>query len=84
MDRTPNQHLFGMDLIKISWFTAGALLANSEIKAQVSFFRGFVKELMAWETFADIEFKLMYINMELTDNEKEILNAISFKEATDE
>ncbi|MBU0977281.1 MAG: hypothetical protein KKD18_02600 [Nanoarchaeota archaeon] len=65
---------------EIDWAYVGALLANSDKHAQTTFFREFVKECKSWGTSYQVGIQLAYINGGLTDEEKEVLSGITYKE----
>ncbi len=64
----------------IDWKQVGAMLAESDDKNQADFFKSFVKECNSWETKFQIEMQLVGINQLLTEEEKQILAMISFKD----
>jgi hypothetical protein len=64
----------------IDWCYVGALLAQSDDNAQIAFFKQFVKECNGWGTSYQVGMQLTYINEGLTDDEKETLSMISYKE----
>ena len=67
-------------LEEINWEVAGAKLANVDSTIQTKFFKAFVKECLSWGTRYQAESQLAYINMNLTEEEKQLLNMISFRE----
>lgn len=69
-----------MGLMTIDWEHVGASLAQSDSRDQVKFFQAFIKECNSWGTVFQVEKQLAYINGELTDDEKETLSMLSYKE----
>ena len=66
--------------IEYDWKLIGAELANEDGEKQADFFRGFVKECLSWGTRYQAEFQLAGVNRLLTDEEKELLSMIGYKE----
>ena len=67
-------------LKEIDWQYVGALLANEGDNAQVPFFKAFVKECKSWGTNYQVGMQLATICNGLTDDEKEVLSQITYKE----
>jgi len=64
----------------INWEYIGAVLANMTDEDQAKFFKAFVKEVKTWGTYYQVEYQMASISQLLTDNEKEILSGISYRE----
>jgi len=62
------------------WKYIGAVLAQGDDNMQVDFFKSFVKELKSWGTSIQGESQLAAINIRLTDEEKDVLSMISYKD----
>ena len=62
------------------WDYIGAVLANSDGDEQAKFFKAFLKECKTWGTEYQVQFQLADINHKLTDDEKETLSMLSYKE----
>ena len=65
---------------EIDWAYIGALLANAGDDSQIPFFKSFVKECKSWGTSYQVGIQLAYINGGLTDEEKEVLSGITYKD----
>jgi len=70
-------------LKEIDWTYAGALLANEDENAQAAFFKGFVKECLSWETGCQVDAQLAAVSHCLTNEEKEVLEQIVYKDEDD-
>lgn len=66
----------------IDWKQAGALLANADCADQVAFFKTMVKEMRTWPTRHQQETQLAHVNQELTDDEKQCLQMLGYKDNT--
>ena len=64
----------------IDWSLVGAELAQDDDCAQVEFFKAFLKECQTYGTRHQTEMQLMSINQKLTDEEKELIATIAYKE----
>ena len=64
----------------IDWRYVGALLANEGDVEQIAFLEGFVKECLSWGTKYQVELQLASVNHGLSDEYKDILSMISYKE----
>jgi hypothetical protein len=62
------------------WKFLGAVLANDDESVQADFFKAFIKEINTWGTRMQREMQLIWVNKRLTDEEKELLACLSFKE----
>ncbi len=67
-------------LIEINWSLAGATLAQSGADEQAEFLKAFIKECSTWGTHFQVEQQLAAVNRLLTDEEKEVLEMLSYKE----
>lgn len=67
-------------LINIEWDIAGALLAQSDDNDQAKFIKAFLRECSTWGSRLQVEKQLAAVNHLLTDDEKEALAMLSFKE----
>lgn len=67
---------------EIDWEYIGALLAQSDDTEQAKFFKTFVKECNSWGTRHQVEMQLAGVNQGLTDDEKETLSMLGYKEKT--
>lgn len=65
----------------IDYQTVAALLANESDEEQVAFFKTFLKELKGvCRTNYNAEMQLAGVNRQLTDDEKELIGMLGFKE----
>ena len=64
----------------IDWSLVGAELAQSDDNDQAEFFKAFVKEAQTYGTHYQTEMQLMSINQKLTNEEKELIATIAYKE----
>ena len=64
------------------WEYVGACLANEGDEQQAQFLKAFVKECLSWGTRQQVESQLAFVNLKLTDKEKEVLSMISYVEVT--
>jgi hypothetical protein len=62
------------------WDYIGSVLARTDDIGQIKFFKAFVKECETWGTEYQIGSQLAGVNHNLTDEEKEILGMIGYKE----
>lgn len=62
------------------WEYVGACLANSDDNDQISFFKAFVKECLSWGTHLQVEKQLAFVNTKMTEEEKDVLSMIVYKE----
>ena len=62
------------------WEYVGAILANSDDNAQIAFFRGFVKECLAWGTHLQVEKQLAMVNLGLSPDEIAVLKMVTYTE----
>jgi len=69
----------GIDTV-IYWRYIGATLAKGGDDEQAIFFKAFVKECKSWGMNHQVEFQLAEVNRLLTEEEKETLAMLSFKE----
>ena len=67
-------------MTEIDWGYIGALLAQEGDDMQSEFFKAFVKECKSWGTNYQVELQLAGVNQLLTDEEKEALAMLSYKE----
>jgi len=67
------------EAIKIDWKLLGAKLANLSSNEQAEFFKGFVDEVMTWESHATMEMQMAYIREELTPTQREYIATIGFE-----
>lgn len=65
---------------EIDWAYIGAVLAQEGDVEQAVFFKSFVKECKSWGTNHQVELQLAYVNNKLSDEEKEALAMLSYKE----
>ena len=65
---------------EIDWTYIGALLAREGDDKQAEFFKGFVKECLSWGTNCQVDFQLAGVNHKLTDEEKNVLGMLGYKE----
>jgi hypothetical protein len=65
---------------EIDWEYMGALLASDDDVNQIKFFKGFIRECKTWGTHYQIEIQLAGVNQKLTDEEKDLLSMIGYKE----
>ena len=63
-----------------NWAYIGALLARCDDEEQAIFFKAFVKECNTWGTRYQVEFQLATINEKLTNDERETLAMLGYKE----
>ena len=64
----------------IDWEYLGALLARNDDNNQALFLQAFVKECQSWGTHLQVEKQLAGINLKLTDEEKDVLSMITYKD----
>jgi len=64
----------------IDWSYVGARLANEGDKEQSEFLKAFIKECNSWGTHFQVQTQLAHVNHLLTDDEKETLSMLSYKE----
>lgn len=64
----------------IDWTTAGALLANASDEEQSAFFKGMCKEFKTWPTRHQAEMQLCFVRNKLTEEEREALSMLTYKE----
>lgn len=64
----------------IDWNTAAAMLANEPVDVQAHFFKSFVREMRTWPTRHQQEAQLCAVNQELSDDEKDLLSMLGYKE----
>lgn len=67
-------------LKEIDWSYIGALLAQEDDNIQAEFFKAFVFECGTWGTHYQVEMQLAYVNEKLTQEEKEVLGMLSYKD----
>ena len=65
---------------EIDWEYVGALCANEDDHNQAAFFKGMVAEISKWDTRWQGEQQLAHVNHLLSDEEKDLLSMISYKE----
>ena len=73
-----------LGLQDIDFKMAGALLARASDVEQIEFFKAFTKECSSWGTRLQVEQQFSFINLKLTDDEKNALAMISFIEPISE
>lgn len=66
-------------LTEIEWDYVGAKLAQEGSDEQIKFFKSFVKESGTWGTRWQVEKQFSFINLGLTDQEKDTLSMLGFK-----
>lgn len=64
----------------VDWALIGAELAQESDVEQVEFIKAFIKECNSWGTRHQVELQFAFINEKLTDEEKEALSMLSYKE----
>jgi len=65
----------------VDYKTVAALLANESDEEQTAFFKTFLKELRAvCRTNYNAEMQLAGVNQQLTDEEKELIGMLGYKE----
>lgn len=64
----------------IDWPYIGAALAREDDNIQAAFFKAFARECLSFGTYYQAESQLASINLKLTDQEKELLGMIGYKE----
>jgi len=62
------------------WAYVAALLANTGDIEQATFFSAFVKECNSWGTHYQVEQQLAFVNLKLTEKERETLSMLSYRE----
>ena len=67
-------------MTEVDWGYIGALLAQEGDDMQTKFFKAFVKECKSWGTNYQVELQLAGVNQLLTDEEKDALAMLSYKE----
>ena len=67
-------------MTEIDWAYIGASLAQEGDDNQAKFLKAFVKECKSWGTNYQVELQLAGVNHLLTDEEKETLSMLSYKE----
>lgn len=67
-------------LTDLDWKYIGAVLASEGDDVQADFFKSFLKECLAWGTFHQVESQLAAVNMKLTDQEKDLIGMLGYKE----
>ena len=67
-------------MTEIDWGYIGATLAQGDDQEQTEFFKAFIKECKSWGTNYQVELQLAGVNMLLTDEEKDALAMLSYKE----
>ena len=65
---------------EIDWKYVGALLAHEGDGNQADFLKGFIKECLSWGTNHQVEVQLAHVNHKLTDEEKDLLGMLSYRE----
>lgn len=66
----------------IGWEYLGALLANQDSKLQAKFFKAFLKEMRSWDTAWAREMQLTHIAKEFSEDDKDLLSVLSYREET--
>ena len=61
----------------LNWSELGKYFANIDSKKQAEFFKGMLYEMTLWGNHTDAESQLIWINLELTDNERKTLSALT-------
>lgn len=61
----------------LNWAELGKYFANIDSKQQADFFKGMLYEMSLWGNLTDGESQLVYINLELTPEERRILSALT-------
>ncbi|MEN6321718.1 MAG: hypothetical protein ABFD82_23590 [Syntrophaceae bacterium] len=69
-------------MVEPDWAYIGAVLARGSDDEQATFFKSFLKECSTWGTHHQIEMQLAGVNEKLTNDEKDLLGMLSFKEPT--
>lgn len=72
------QHRIG--LATPDWAYIGAVLARAGDDEQAQFFKAFVAECNTWGTTYQVQSQLAFVNFKLTDDEKETLSMLSYKD----
>ena len=67
-------------LVEIDWGYVGAQLAHMSDVEQTAFFKAFVKECGTWGTTYQVQSQLLFVNLKLTDEEKDVLSMLVYKE----
>jgi len=67
----------------VDWEYIGALLAQTGDDEQAMFLKAFIKECNSWGTSHQVEMQLASVNHRLTDDEKETLSMVCYKEVGD-
>ena len=69
---------------KMDWQYLGAMFASQDSEKQTEFFKGMIKEMLSWGTIYQVHKQLSEINSKLTDEEKEVISMLGYREAYDE
>jgi hypothetical protein len=64
----------------VDWGYVGAMLSRESDESQVKFFKAFVKEALSWGSNYQVEQQLAFVNLKLTEKEKEVLGMLSYSE----
>ena len=67
-------------MTEIDWAFIGATLAQEGDDNQAMFIKAFLKECNSWGTRLQVERQLACVNAKLSDDEKEALSMLSYKE----
>jgi hypothetical protein len=67
-------------MTELDWALIGSILANQSDEEQATFLKAFIRECKSWGTHHQIELQLAMVNAKLTDEEKELLSMIGYKE----
>ena len=69
--------------IAYQWEFLGSVLANEDSAEQIKFFKAFLKEMTTWGTTFQQQTQLCWINEKLTDDEKDIIKMLGYKDKID-
>jgi hypothetical protein len=64
----------------IDWKYIGSCLAQESDIEQIDFIKSFIKECQSWGTRFQVEQQLACVNMKLTDEEKDVLSMLSYRD----
>lgn len=66
--------------LPMDWELVAAYLANEGDDIQIKFFTRMLKEMRSWGTDYEIELQLAAVNSGLSDDDKELLTILSYKD----